>query len=415
MLKVKPSPHPSPMRRGSKVLIIGSICLVVVLGIVIAIAKSSFVVMEGKYGKETVFDPNSILIALPAKIANVVIPPPKLERKEPEERKRIVIKYLKEMADAEERWQLKKRLEIEKRILKMGDPILPALIDVIRDPEEEKRWCSIRYEAHAVLIDIVRWKTIPADEIIDEDWKKAWYEGAIKLAKRIDVEGAVPGLIEVACRKKEDNKSRNYALDILGKLKDKRAVEPLISIAREGWGIDTLGEIGDERAVDVLIWVIEKEKGKVYPQGVWTKWEQGIKALGQIGGKESIDVLMRLFKENPEDKKIIEALGLAKATEAVPMLIEMLEEERNLDNRCNIITVLGEIGAKEAVDALIYLLIHLKEDSYRGGGVLIKALGKTGDERAVEPLESFLNDQYVADWAAEALKKITGKEYKYKE
>jgi len=74
------------------------------------------------------------------------------------------------------------------------------------------------------------------------------------------------------------------------------------------------------------------------------------------------------------------------------------------------ITTLGCIGSDEAVDALI------NSQKEEGGGIIIIALGKTKNKKAIPFLEDLLksNDEYDRKWAAESLKKITGKEYKYK-
>jgi len=388
-----------------KILIIG-VCLVVVL-----------VIGGGVFGINAMIkkDPGAAYIkitAIPTKIANAIIPPPKLENKEPEERKKIIIKYLKEMEEAEKGWQLLKRMEIEKRILKMGDLIVPILIDIFSNSREKS---MLSTEAHVVLRDIAEWKNKPADEMIgddaDEDWKREMYEEPAKLAKKIDIESAIPKLIEIACTDSEYNQVRNAALELLGELKDRRAVEPLIRIAKDdGFGIEELGKLGDERAVDVLIGIIEKDKGVVHSAGIWPHWKEAITSLGNIGGKRSINALMNLFKENPRDETVIEALGLAKAEEAVPMLIELLEREIDRSIRAIMITTLGCIGSDEAVDVLI------NSQKEKGGGIIIIALGKTKNKKAIPFLEDLLksNDEYDRKWAAEALKKITGKEYKYK-
>ena len=382
-----------------KILIIG-VCLVVVL-----------VIGGGVFGINAMIkkDPGAAYIkitAIPTKIANVIIPPPKLENKEPEERKKIIIKYLKEMEEAEEWWQLLKMIEIEKRILKMGDLIVPTLIEIIRD---SKQYSDSRM-ADSVLNDIIEWKNTPVDEIcrMDGDWGKKVYGESVRLAKKIDIESMVPRLIEVACSKNKDIVSRGNAMDILGRLKDKRAVEPLIKLLEDKEmiipSISVLGDIGDKRAGKMIIRRMESYRFDK------DTYELCIKALGQVGGKEPIAVLMNLFKENPRDKVVMEALGTAKAEEAVPMLIELLEREIDRSIRAIMITTLGCIGSDEAVDALI------NSQKEEGGGIIIIALGKTKNKKAIPFLEDLLksNDEYDRKWAAESLKKITGKEYKYK-
>ncbi|MEW6607658.1 MAG: HEAT repeat domain-containing protein [bacterium] len=397
-----------------KILIIGSICLVVCLVIGLIIVNFTAVVKK-KDGGKVIFvmhDKIDNITLIPLRIANLIIPPPKLANKKPEERKRIVINYLKEMVEAEKRWQLSKRLEISNRILKMGNIVVPTLIEIFRDTSQP---FMVRYEADTILEDALRCKNKAPDEL---EWMyKEFYE----LAQKIDMESAVPILIEVACNKNEDNRSRGDALSILGKIKDKRAVEPLIRLAdEEGIGMRALGEIGDERAIPVLIKVMEADKGKVYPKGITPRRELCIEALGRIGGKQSIEVLMNLFKENPKDRVVINALGDAKAKEAVPMLIDMLEREKNHFVRASIIISLGKIKDKRAVEPLINLARKRFSPPPPEGydGEVIEALGEIGDERAVEILEELLQregkGEIMRKYLIKALKKITGKEYKYR-
>ena len=168
-----------------------------------------------------------------------------------------------------------------------------------------------------------------------------------------------------------------------------------------------------------MIGIIEKDKGVVHSAGIWPHWKEAITSLGNIGGKRSINALMNLFKENPRDETVIEALGLAKAEEAVPMLLELLEIERDFNIKDIVIEVLGNIGDGRAVESLIQILNHKSLQGQRSNEFsCITALGEIGDERAVKLLEEkmleYEGNELFQKATAESLKKITGKEYKYK-
>jgi HEAT repeat protein len=352
-----------------------------------------------------------VVTAISSKITNAIIPSPNLVNKKPEERKGIIIKYLKEMAEAEERWQLLKRTEIEKRILRMGDLIVPVLIEIFRTSRER----MVSYEAHAILIDIAECKSTPVDEI-DPDWKKRIY----KEAKRIDIESAVPRLIEVACDDKENNYNRDGTLLLLGEMEDTRAVEPLIKLLEDKRLEDKKtcrGEVTLKETVEgVLCKILWKTKDRRIAEaldrdgsnyGVWV----------EIDREKAISKAMEAFKKNPKDRYAIGVLGNAKAEEAVSMLIELLERERDFDIKDSIINTLGKTGDRRAVESLIQIL---KQKTPRGQRcntfAAIKALGEIGDERAVTVLKEILSEnedfELFQKEIKRSLKKITGKEYK---
>ena len=75
---------------------------------------------------------------------------------------------------------------------------------------------------------------------------------------------------------------------------------------------------------------------------------------------------------------------------------------------------MGESGKKEFVQPLLSLIE--KETNFNIKTSIIDALGKLKDTRAIDYLEPLLGDGVwsIRIMAAEALKKITGKEYIYK-
>jgi hypothetical protein len=88
-----------------------------------------------------------VITALPVKIANIIAPP-SIENKSKEEARKIVKELLKECAEAGEKMQLTRMMSIFERILKMGNLIVPVLIEIISDEKEEK---EVRITALHVL------------------------------------------------------------------------------------------------------------------------------------------------------------------------------------------------------------------------------------------------------------------------
>jgi HEAT repeat protein len=164
-----------------------------------------------------------------------------------------------------------------------------------------------------------------------------------KMKANRDVDGLTGAL-----RYEKDWKIRVRAVDSVGELKDKRAVEPLIETLKDenqhvqSASIAALGKIGDGRAVEPLINVMRNRHLR----------EIAAFALGELGDEKAVQPLLQIL--NDEDEYVRET-----ASEA-----------------------LGKIG-ELAVDPLVQAL--KKEDCYIREGAAL-ALGQTGDKRALNPL-----------------------------
>lgn len=172
-------------------------------------------------------------------------------------------------------------------------------------------------------------------------------------------ENAVDPLIVLLMDDKDDEVRKNAA-EVLGKIGDRRAVEPLITTLNDRrvrhYAIMALGEIGDEMAVGALISSLKYEEVS----------DDAIYALVKTGGK------------------VIE-----------PLIIALKDGDKSV--RSNAAYALGEIGDKMAVDALVSALKD-ESDSVRSSAVV--ALGIIGDERTVEYLIDVLKGG--GDWSVRA-------------
>ena len=235
--------------------------------------------------------------------------------------------------------------------------------------------------------------------------------------------------------KDEDNGVRIEAAEalvkILPKLKDTSAVEPLIAALtdEDHWvrksAAEALGIIGDIRAISHLItslkdWelVAEEALKALVKIGVFAvdpliatlkdvnsySRLRAARALGMIKDKRATETLISILKDVGEESHIrasaAYALGEIKDSRAVePLIADLMNTGRGSFDKDAAAEALGEIGAP----AVEYLILAMKDEAARSHA--IKALGKTKDPRAVDPLISALEDkaQGVRFRAAESL------------
>jgi HEAT repeat protein len=194
---------------------------------------------------------------------------------------------------------------------------------------------------------------------------------------------------------------REYAIESLAKIKDKRAVKPLSSaLVYRAYPIDTrkkvawvLGEFGDARAVEALITVLKEERDILGGDAAW--------ALGKIKDARAVEPLVAVLKDSTSiGWSAAWALGEIGDARAVEPLIATLEDDKEIV-RGDAARALGEIGDTRAVEPLI---AALRDESKYVRKRTATALGEIKDDRAVEPLIAALrNDPSIAWNAAWAL------------
>ncbi len=276
---------------------------------------------------------------------------------------------------------------------------------------------------------------------------------------------AVPGLIEKL--RDEDENVRVAAAEALGKVRDRRAVDALIGCLAtydQSWldyaSAEALGEIGDERALGPLLAALGRSSLR----------EPVLEALGKIGNVNTLHPLingladpLRIVREvsstalcsiygksEPEDqrrivsavrtgvndralsfleelidtsggalqKAAVAVLGWSGRTAAVPKLFALLREEemeepvvqalRSIGQACapllverlgdgNVLArraaamVLGDLGRREAEDALLALL---EDENGHVRGTAAESLGGIRSRKAIPRLVGLLEDEY---------------------
>ena len=182
---------------------------------------------------------------------------------------------------------------------------------------------------------------------------------------------AVPGLLEKL--NDADENVRVAAAESLGKLRDRRAVDALIgclSSRDQGWldyaAAEALGEIGDERALQPLIAALGRSSLR----------EPVLEALGKIGNvntlpplisgladplrivrEASVAALVTVFRKSvPADRgKIVAAVRDGIADRTMPFLEELIDTCGG-EQQKSAVVVLGWTGRPAAVPKLLSLL-----------------------------------------------------------
>jgi len=173
---------------------------------------------------------------------------------------------------------------------------------------------------------------------------------------------------------------QNRTVDVLIKARDPDTVKHLVPVLKDEneysrrAAVEVLNEVGDARSVKFLLEAIKDDDW-------WVRSRAG-DALGKIGGPRVIDAVLELVRDKDEDirRAAIEILNQTKDERAIKHLIEATRDkdwwvsERAVD-------ALAEIGSPTAVPRLLEML---KANVPRSLPVVVRAIGKLGDARAVD-------------------------------
>lgn len=195
-----------------------------------------------------------------------------------------------------------------------------------------------------------------------------------------------------------DIDTRINAVQGLGELGDKRAVEPMIRSLDDNaevvhQAVFWLGQLGDDRVVEPLVELLVKEDNTPNQQ-----------IREQIGltlriFESATEPLVKLLMNQDYGIKINAVSGLARYQnkQAVSPLIDLLNIESNLPSPeyslftvFEIIESLEEIYDDLAIEPLIKLLRH---ENINIPPVAAKSLMEFGAEQAIEPLTELLENE----------------------
>lgn len=172
------------------------------------------------------------------------------------------------------------------------------------------------------------------------------------------------------------------------------AVMPLLALLKGGKGnhadaVRILGRIGDRRAVEPLI-------DALYTKNVHLT-QEAVQGLGSIGDSRAVQPLIDMFRHDWDDtetiavwQKAVTALAAIGKPALQPLLMALKDEDENV--RRGATESLGQLRDPRSVDALITVL---QDGESVVRVIAVDALAKVGDKRAVEPLVALLKDK---DW-----------------
>ncbi|QDE66761.1 PBS lyase [Myxococcus xanthus] len=209
---------------------------------------------------------------------------------------------------------------------------------------------------------------------------------------------AIPALVPLLRAK--DNYTRIEAVQVLGDMKAKEAVEPLITLATDDTvepflnkkAIEALGDIGDGRAAPALVRMLTKErKGKSF-------YVESSFALYQLGAPAADALLQALEGQDADLLKWARSNGVNPASYAMKAA-----------------TVLGDLREKRAVAALMKQLAFTNTDPQIQALVRMQAadaLARMRSQEAVKPLAGLVSetDATVRDSYVSALVRLGGRD-----
>jgi HEAT repeat protein len=287
-------------------------------------------------------------------------------------------------------------------------------------------------------------------------------EAALALGQLGDVRAIEP-LIEVL--KDSDESVRSKAVGALSNFSHSRVVELFIQMLKgRRWSAEMLpnlarflGKMGDKRAIDPLIKSLNysnklrcgfalnyesRENGGYVPLFAGLKVEEPrlavVEALNQLTGSSAVELLFNILRQpnhplRPDAAKALgnlgelsqlrlinalkdedsfvrqsaaEALGNIGDEQAVPALIEALGDGDD-KVRLSAIESLRWIDNKKAVEPLMH---QLGDSNWQVREAAIRALSRLRDNRAIKPLTDMLKDEnsQVREQAVSALGKFEG-------
>ncbi|MBC7330724.1 HEAT repeat domain-containing protein [bacterium] len=213
-----------------------------------------------------------------------------------------------------------------------------------------------------------------------------------------------------ALKSEENETIKYYLIEALGKVKSRKAVEPLLSLLKEEKTpseqkmviIESLGNIGDERAIEEISKYLNiVETGLRFT---------AIKALGKIHSSRSAEVLVSYINDKDiniayEARQALWRMG----AEAIPVLFRELKRDKGISEG---IAEIFDKGIKD-INAIPYLLSFLKDDDRMVREFAVAGLVSIG-RPSIEPLISFLEkekDRTALGCAASALRAITKQDF----
>ena len=230
-------------------------------------------------------------------------------------------------------------------------------------------------------------------------------------------EPSVESLIALLGNPKYSDKWFHIA-DALGRIGDKRAVEPLIRMLENPVSRDyvlarkyaayAFAELKDARAVDILIGMLHErlhieEDGEIYDEPEHETIEAVAGALTKIGDPRALEPIVNRLLEGDHWHDFA-LIGWGEP--ALLLLLEALKSE-DANRRQNAASLLDDFHDIRAVDSLIDRLMNDTDKGVRSSAAY--ALGRIRNPKALDALQGALKDSHEytrvqAGWAIQIIK-----------
>ena len=213
-----------------------------------------------------------------------------------------------------------------------------------------------------------------------------------------------------------DTFERCYAAEQLGKLKDDRAINPLLKMM-----MDPKAPVATKTPSQQTKENTPSQQSKLPSDDLPSKIEEAKRAVAagdqyvppaqtaDMAQMKQYMVTLKSSRSIIEQKQAVKALGQLRDKRSAPILLKMLQEGRFKNGMISdVIETLGEIGDPAAYDTMVAIL---KQGSIFNKRSAVAALGKLGDPRAAELLyQAMVQNMSLRSEAAEALKNLGGYE-----
>lgn len=246
-------------------------------------------------------------------------------------------------------------------------------LELIHDPQKAGLFVRMLTDENAEVrllaanaLERISWKPATEQEQIAYDIAKGHWDSPLLSSPE-----AVESLLKVLYDGRAENiNARVNAVLVLGKIGEKRAVEPLVNIYKHEYGtlretvVAALGDIGDIRAVEVLIQALNDKNPNIRMAAAT--------ALGKFDDPLAIEVLIhalgdtepaKLGDRNPEvQKTVAEALGKIQGERVTTALVYALEDDDAVVRR-QAIDVLEQRGWSPQQDTET-MLVHIAREEW---------------------------------------------------
>jgi len=239
------------------------------------------------------------------------------------------------------------------------------------------------------------------DSLIQDVWR-VWYQEPEKGAKVLALgmmEDSLAARALIGLLGHRDPAMRSIVARLLGPLKNRRSVMPLITLLKDkesilgmisekkryvrGSACASLGAIGDPRAVEHLVAMLQDDEEDVRTAAVV--------ALGDLGGTRALQSILSVMKDEESEVRAAaaQALGLLGDARGIePLLVALKDEESEVRSAAS--DALGRLGDERGVEPL---LSAARDEDQAVRFAAVRALGCFKDPRAVDGLIALLRDQ----------------------